>query len=321
MSGKGLLYWLARRLLAMAILLVVISFVIFSLLDLAPGNAVVILLGQNPRTPETVRALTKEYHLDQPFLTQYWIWAKGALHLQFGNSIRTTLPVTDELKARLPTSLFLGVYAFVLTMVAGVGGGVVSALRRQTVVDRGIVGASIVAMGTPAFVSSVFLLYVFGVAVHWFPIFGKGSGFVDELWHLTLPAIALALGAAAYVLKNTRAALIGALDQDYVVFARARGLSRRRVLFAYALRNALIPIVTIAGLLLAFLLTGAVLAEVVFSLPGIGQLLVQSTQNEDLPMIQGVALVVAVVFMGVNLLADLVYVAVDPRIRFARKPR
>jgi peptide/nickel transport system permease protein len=307
-----------RRLVVLGALLVVISFAVFSLLYIAPGNAVDILLGPNPRTPETVRVLRHEYHLDKPFFTQYWLWAQQAAQFRFGNSIQTTLPVTAEIKARLPTSLFLGVYAFVLTMLLGVGFGIVAGLRRRTMVDRGIVEVAIVALSTPAFVSGVFLLYVFAIAVHWFPAFGKGTGFLDVARHLTLPAVSLALVASGYVLKHTRAAMISVLDQDYVTFARARGLSSKRILFMYSFRNALIPVVTISGLILAFLITGAVLVEVTFSLPGIGQLLVQSATTKDLPMIQGVAMVVAVVIMVANLLTDLAYTAVDPRLRRGR---
>jgi peptide/nickel transport system permease protein len=320
-NRQAILLFVVRRLLVLAALLAVASFAVFSLLYIAPGSPVEILLGASAtQTTATVRTLTHEYHLDQPFLMQYWLWGKGVLfHLQFGTSVQTTLPVTDEIKERLPTSLFLGGYAFVLTMIVGIGGGIMAALKRRTVADRGIVGASIVALSTPAFVSGVFLLYVFAILLHVFPVYGKGSGFLDETWHLTLPAVSLALVSAAYVLKHTRSALLGVLDQDYVVFARARGLSSRRVLYAYALRNALIPVVTISGLMLAFLITGAIFVEVVFSLPGIGQLLVESATNEDLPMLQGVAMLVAVLIMGANLLADLAYLAVDPRIRLGRK--
>lgn len=310
---------MARRLGALAVLLVVISFGVFSLLHVSPGNPVDVLLGAAPRTPETVRALRHEYHLDQPFFKQYWIWLRDAVHLRFGKSIQTALPVTDEIRARLPTSLFLGIYAYVLTMVFGVGLGVLTAYRRRSVADRAIVGASIIGLSTPAFVSGVFLLYVFAVVVHWFPVAGKGTWFLDELWHLTLPAIALALLGCAYVLKHARAAVIGVLDQDYVTFARARGLSSRRILFHYALRNALIPIVTISAVILSFVITGAVVVEETFSLSGIGDLLVQSATNRDLPMLQGVAIVIAAIIMAANLLADLVYVAVDPRIAIGRR--
>jgi peptide/nickel transport system permease protein len=299
----------------MFVLLIVVSFAVFSLLYISPGDPVDVLLGTRPRTPEMVTMLRHEYHLDKPFLTQYWLWAKEAIQFNFGNSIETTLPVTDEITARLPTSLFLGIYAYLVTMMLGVGLGVAAALKRRGAIDRGIVGGAVVALSTPAFVSGVFLIYLFGIVVHWFPTFGKGSGFGDQLYHLTLPAIALALVGSAFVMKHTRAAMMNVLDQDYVTFARARGLSSQRILVVYALRNALIPVVTISGLILAFLITGAVLVEVTFSISGIGQLLVQSATNKDLPMIQGVAMVVAVIIMVANLLADLLYVAVDPRIR------
>jgi peptide/nickel transport system permease protein len=311
--------FVARRLLVLALLLVLISFLVFLLLYASPSNAIDILLGTQPRSPQVVAALRHQYHLDDPFLVQYWLWASNALHLDFGNSITTSLPVWDEIAARLPTTLFLGIYGYILTMVLGVGLGIGAALRRRNVVDRGIVGGSIIALSTPVFVSGTFFIYLFAIVVHWFPTFGAGSGFRDELWHLTLPAVALMLVGSAYLVKHTRAAMINVLDQDYVTFARARGLSSRRILLVYALRNALIPVVTISGVLLAFTITGAVVVEVTFSLPGIGQLLVQSANGKDLPTVQGVALLIAAVIMLANLLADLLYIAVDPRIRLGRR--
>jgi peptide/nickel transport system permease protein len=320
MTRRGLVSFVVRRIAVLVVLLVVISFVVFSLLYVAPGNAVDALLGTNPRTPEEVRLLRHEYHLDKSFWEQYWIWVSGAVRLRFGNSVQTTLPVTSEIKARLPMSLGLGLYSYVLTMVLGVGLGILAALRRRSLIDRGIVAGAIVALSAPAFVIGVFLIYVFGLQVHWFPVSGPGSGFFDGWWHLTLPAIALALVGYPYVFRQTRAAMIGALDQDYVTFAWARGLSSARVLLGYALRNALIPVVTMSGVILAFVITGAVLVENTFSLPGIGQLLVQSATSKDLPMIQGVAMVAAVVIMAANLLADVALVVADPRIRLGRRP-
>jgi peptide/nickel transport system permease protein len=313
--NRGLALYITRRLVVLAALLLFISFAVFSLLYITPGNAVDILLGTNPRTPELVQALNHKYHLDQPFLTQYWIWLKGASHFEFGDSIQSTLPVSDQIRSRIGVSTFLGVYAFILTMVFGVVLGVVAALRRQRVVDRAIVGGSLIGLSMPAFISGVFLLYVFAVVLGWFPTFGQGRGFFDQLNHLTLPAISLALVACAYILKHTRAALLNVLDQDYVTFARARGLPARYVLINYALRNALIPVVTLAAPLLAFLITGAVLVEVTFSLPGIGQLLVQSASEKDLPQLQAITLLVAVLILVANLIVDLMYFVVDPRIR------
>jgi peptide/nickel transport system permease protein len=314
-TRSGVAFFIVRRLVVLVVLLIFVSYAIFSLQYIAPGSVIDILLGTNIRTPETVAALTQKYHLDESFFTQYWIWLNDAAHLEFGDSISTTLPVADEMTSRLPTSLFLGLYAFILTMVLGLGFGILSALRKWSLADRGIVATSIVGLSTPAFVSGVFLIYIFAVELRWFPVFGDGDWFLDRLWHLTLPAFALAFVAAAYVLKHTRAAMIGVLDQDYVTFARARGLSSRRVLFMYALRNALIPIVTISGLILAYVITGAVIVEVTFSIQGIGWLLVQSATTKDLPVLQGVGLVVAATIIVANLLADLAYLAVDPRIR------
>ena len=319
MTGRSWAWFIGRRLVTLVVLLIVISFVVFSLLYLSPGSVIDTLLGTNPRTPQEIRYLTNEYHLNKSFWDQYWIWASQAAQFHFGNSIQTSLPVTTELSERLPTTLFLGVYAYILTMIGGIGGGLLAALRQQRLADRAIVGASIVAVSTPAFVTGVFLIFLLGIEVHWFPVSGPGSGFFGDLWHLTLPAVALALTGMAFLVKHTRAAVIGVLDQDYLTFARARGLSPGRVLFVYALRNALIPVVTMSGLILSYVIVGAVLVEDTFSLPGIGQLLVQSATAKDLPMLQGVAMLVAAVVIVANLLADVTYILVDPRVRLGRE--
>jgi peptide/nickel transport system permease protein len=304
-----------RRLAVLVLLLIVISFVTFSLLYIAPGNLIDILLGARPHTAATVRALTSEYHLNKPFLVQYWLWARQAVHFNFGTSIQTSLSVSSEIGARLSLTLFLGIYSFILTMIFGIGFGVASALRRGGVVDRGLVGAAMLGLSTPAFVAGVALLFVFAIKVRWFPAYGVGTGFFDELWHLTLPSVALAVTTAAYVSRHTRAAVIGVLDQDYVVFARARGLSQRRVLQTYLLRNALIPVITISGVILSSLIVGVVLVEVTFSLPGLGSLLVTAATTKDLPVLQGVVMLFAIVIVVANLLADIIYMLVDPRIR------
>jgi peptide/nickel transport system permease protein len=319
MGRRGAVTFILRRLAALAVLLVVISFAVFSLLYISPGSAEQILVGTQQPDPQLIAELRKKYHLDEPYLTQYWIWARDAAQFKFGDSIQTTLPVTDEIRARLPVSLFLGVYSFILTMLIGVGLGIWAALRKGGVVDRAIVGSSIIAISAPAFVAGLLLLYLFAIVIPWFPAFGQGRGFVDQLWHLTLPAIALAIGGVAFLVKHTRAALITVLEQDYLMFARARGLSRSRILLVYALRNALIPVVTISAIVLAGVITGALLVEVAFSLPGIGSLLVNAVSTKDLPMVQGVTMLIAVVIMLANLLADLTYVAVDPRIRIGRR--
>jgi peptide/nickel transport system permease protein len=317
-THRAAFVFVARRLLALAVLLAVVSFAVFALLYVTPGDAEKILLGTQTATPEALQAVRDQYHLDDSFLSQYWLWLTHAVQLDFGTSIATTLPVTDEIGARLRVSLFLGAYAYVLTMVAGIGLGIVAALRHRTVVDRGIAAVSVIGLSTPAFASGILLLYLFAIVLPWFPAAGQGVGFWDEVWHMTLPAVALAISGTALVVKHTRAAMINVLEQDYLTFARARGLSWWRILLAYGLRNALIPVVTIGGLVLAFMITGAILVEVAFSLPGIGSLLVESVTTKDLPMVQGVTLVIAVVILVANLLADLLYLVVDPRIRLGK---
>jgi peptide/nickel transport system permease protein len=305
-----------RRLVAAAALVLILSFGIFALVYIAPGSVEQAILGTRPVTPAAREAVRHQFHLDEPFWTQYWIWLRDALQLHFGTSIRTSEPVITGIRARMGLTFFLGLYAFALTMIFGIGLGVLAAVRKRRGSDRAIVALSVVGVSTPPFVSAVILLYLFAVRVSWFPAFGAGSGFWGRLVHLTLPAAALALTAMALVVKLTRASMIAALEQDYVTFARARGVPYRRVLFAYAFRNALVPIVTAGGTVLGFMLTGAVLVEVAFALPGVGSLLVDSVTFSDVPMIQGVAMAVALLIILVNLLTDIAYVLVDPRIRF-----
>lgn len=321
MTGRTLVVFVTRRLAALGLLLLLVSFLVFTLLFLAPGSPEQVLLGTNPSSPEVIKSLRAQHHLDDSFLEQYWFWLSGALRFDFGDSIRTGRPVLSSLGSRLGVTLFLGAYAFVVSLVVGVSLGVLAAVRRRGLADRGAVALSVLGASAPAFVSGVFLLYVFAVALGWFPSYGDGTGVADRLWHLTLPAAALSLTAIALIVKLTRAAMITALEQDYVAFALARGVPARRVILRHALRNALVPVVTGAGLVLTVVLTGAVLVEVTFSLPGLGTLLVDAVNNKDLPMLQGVAMVFAAVIVIVNLLVDILYAAVDPRIRVGQEAR
>ncbi len=312
--------WLARflasRLLVLIPLLLVISFGVFSLLQLAPSTPERILLGGRPSTPEVLAAIRERYHLDDPFLVQYGRWLVGVVQLDFGTSIRAGEPVLPMIIRRLDITVFLGLFGFVIALVVGLLVGMVAALRRGSPLDRALVALSVVGVSAPAFASGILLLYLFGVVLDWFPVFGAGDGMLDRLWHLTLPAVALALSAMALIVKVTRAALIEELERDYVAFARARGLSFRRVLFGYALRNALVSVVTASGLVLIYMLTGAVLVEVTFTLPGVGSLLVEAVQGLDIPLVQGLVIVIAVFIVVVHLIIDILYRLIDPRIRF-----
>lgn len=312
--------FLLRRLAALVLVLVIISFVVFALLSLAPGSEIDVLLGTRPRSTVVVDALQREYHLNQPFLQRYGQWLGDAVRLRFGDSVSQGVPVTRLLSQRLAITVPLAGLAWAVTMLSGVAIGIAAALRRQRMLDRTLVGASIVGVSAPVFATGLFLLYLFGVALDWFPVYGTGSGVLGRLYHLALPSVALALTGTAFVVKLTRAAMISALEQDYIVFARARGLSPLRVIVAYALRNALIPIATTAGIVLGGLLSGTVIIEVTFALPGIGSLLVDSVNNKDIPVVQAVSLLVAGLIVVVNLLTDLAYMVIDPRIRVGTRP-
>jgi peptide/nickel transport system permease protein len=307
--------FLIKRVAVLIALLVFISFVVFLLLYLAPGDTAQVLLGPKPQSPAALAVVRAQYHLDEPLLIQYWLWLKSALYGDLGRSIRTNEPIVALIGSRLGIDLFLGLYAFVIAIVLGVPLGIVAAVRRRKVIDRVIVSMSVVGVSAPPFASGLLLLYIFVVYLHLFPAFGAGHGFLDRLSHLTLPALALALTAMALVLKLTRAGMIGALEQDYVVFARARGLPNRKILLTYAFRNALVPVVTSAGLILGYLLTGGILVEVAFSLPGVGALMIDGVSNKDLPVVQGIALVIATIVILANLAIDILYLIIDPRIR------
>lgn len=308
----------AKRMLVAVVLLLVVSFGVFSLIYIAPGSAIRILLGPRPVSPQLIHHLEAEYHLDKPFFVQYFYYLKGIFKLDFGTSIQTSQPVGEMIGSAAPITLFLGIFAFLLTIVAGVGIGMIAAVKQRTNIDRGIVGLSVFGVSAPAFATGFLLLYVFAEQLQWFPVFGAGSGFTDRLWHFVLPAVALAISGSALVVKLTRAGMINALDQDFVTFARARGLTQRRVLFGYALRNALVPVISSGGVILAYVLTGAVLVEVTFNIPGLGSMLVSAVNSKDVTVIQAIALLFATLIILVNLLADILYMVVDPRIRMER---
>jgi len=288
---------------------------VFALQSLAPGSPEQILLGTKPSSPELLHALREQYHLNDPFLVRYLDWLGGALHFDFGDSVRTGEPVTDAIGSHLQISVLLTAMACFAVLLAGVPLGVLAALRAGSALDRGIVGLSVVGISAPAFATGILLLYLFAIVLGWFPAFGEGEGLGDRLYHLVLPTAALALTSIALVVRIARAAVMTVAGQDYVTFARARGIRRRRVLTHYVLRNALISILTVAGLVFAVTLANAVLVEVTFSLSGLGTLLVESVNAKDVPVVQGVVLVLAVLVVAVNFVIDVLYTVVNPRVR------
>ena len=316
----SVLAFVGRRVAALAAMLVVLSFLVFALLYLAPGDLVHSLLGARAVTPQAEAAIRAQYHLDDPFWVQYLRWLGAALHGDFGTSVRTGTPVAQMLEGRVGVTVTLAAISGVLAVGVGVPLGVRAARRRGSFEDRAITSASVVGVSAPGFAVGLVLLYVFAVMLGWFPLYGVGDGGLDRLWHLALPAAALAVGVGALVVKVTRTAVLRELDQDYVTFARSRGLSGARVLRLY-LRGAAVPIVTSVGLVLASLVGGSILVETTFALPGLGVLLADSITFKDVPVVQAVTLLLAT-FIGVTTaVVDLFANLADPRVRRAAVAR
>lgn len=316
MSEGGLLRFILKRIMIAIPLLILISFVVFSLVKLAPGDPVRILMGAKPATEDTLNAIRERYNLNDPYLVQYGKWVWAILHGDLGRSIQGNRKISSIIASRMEVTLFLAAMSAVVILVGGIGLGALAAFRRGTWVDRAVVMFGVLGISAPAFVIGIFLLYLFGVVLQWFPVFGDGDGFVDRFWHLVLPAFSLSFAVMAIIIKITRASMVEEMDKDYVTFARARGLSSWRIATNYILRNALIPVITAAGLILVGLVAGSIYVEVTFSLAGFGSLTYEAVESRNLPLIQATALIFSVIVVVANLAIDVVYILIDPRVRF-----
>lgn len=303
-----------KRVGSLALVLLVTSFAVFGGMYLAPGSPETFLARGNNVTAETLASLRAQYHLDDPFFVQYARWVGGVLQGDFGQSLQFHQPVGDLLASRLPTTLALVVYAAILILGIGVLLGVLAAVKRGPV-DAIAIVLSTVGMATPAFVVAMALTSLFAVTLGIFPAFGPGDGFADTVWHLTLPAIALALSSIALVFRTTRTSMIGTLDKEYVETARVRGFGSQRVIWAHAFRGGIVPVITLAGLVVSGLLVTTTIVETVFGLNGIGSLLVQAVNVKDFPVVQAIVLVIVAVFVVSNLIVDLLYPLLEPRAR------
>ena len=303
----------ARRLAEMAATLLAASFVIFGAMYLAPGNPASFLLSGHSDNASALKAIDAEYHLNQPFWEQYLRWLGQILHGDFGRSIDYRTPVSTLLAARLPSTLLLVGMALVLVVVIGLALGWISAVRGGRT-DATILVTTTFAVGTPSFVAAVLLQGLFAVKLGWFPSGGSGTGFLQMVWHLTLPAIALALYLIGMLARVTRSAMLEALGHEHVTVARSRGVPERQVIRRHVFRNSLGTVLTMGGLIISTLLICTVLVETAFSVNGIGQLLDLSTTTKDFPVVQAISLIIVAIFMCVNLVVDLLYPLVDPRV-------
>ncbi len=319
MRGRALLFYVGRRLLLLVPVALLVTIVVFLLASLIPGGVVAVVLAGHPTDTATVEALRNKYHLNDPIHIQYLAWLENVLHGDLGRSILTSQPVSYAIMSRLPLTVMLNAGGLLLALLVGVPLGILAATRQGRGPDRAVVGVTIFGSSAPHFIVALVILYVFAVQLGWFPLFGVGSDDIgDRLWHMVLPIVALAVGPLAFITKITRASVLDLIERDHIAFARARGISEVRILVVYMLRNALIPVVTAAGLLLIGLLTGTVFVETVFGLPGLGGLLVSSVKGSDIPVIQGLVLVLATWVVIANVLIDVLYVLIDPRVGFER---
>jgi peptide/nickel transport system permease protein len=307
-----------RRLVSVVPVLGVVSVVVFSLIHLTPGDPIRIMLREEA-DPVTAATLRRQLGLDRPLPVQYVAWLGRAVRGELGRSIRTTQPVAEAIRQRLPVTLTVAAAALVVGLGLGVPAGILAAARRNSALDVVATLTAVSGVSVPSFWLALLLILLFSLTLGWLPPLGWVSPSRDLagfLRSLVLPAITLGTAIAAVVMRMTRASLLEVLGLDYVRTARAKGLGERRVLLTHALRNALIPVATVVGLQAGALLGGAVITETIFALPGVGRLLVDAIFQRDFPVVQGVVLLLAVNFLAVNLLVDLAYAWLDPRIRY-----
>ncbi|MGJ4968164.1 MULTISPECIES: ABC transporter permease [unclassified Bradyrhizobium] len=312
-----MLTFLARRIAQIIPTLIFVSILIFSLQQLLPGDPALVMAGEE-RDPAVIEQIRKQYRLDQPLPVQYGYWIKGVLSGDFGESLRIKMPVRDLILQKLPVTLQLASMAIVIAFLIGIPAGIVSAVKRGTAWDYAANLFALWGISTPNFWLGIMLIFLFSIQLGWLP----ASGYISpaEDWRASLaatimPAFVLGNAIAAILMRHTRSAMLQVLGSDYIRTARAKGISERQVILRHALRNALTPVITLGALELGTLLSGAVLTEQIFSIPGFGKLIVDAVFNRDYAVVQGVVLVTATVYIMLNLIADLAYVLVNPRLR------
>jgi peptide/nickel transport system permease protein len=307
-----------RRLMATIPVMGVVAISVFALLHVTPGDPATIIAGDYA-TPDEVARIRTKLGLDQPFVTQVVLWLGQVVRGDLGTSIFSGLPVTTLIGQRAEATTVLAIYALIISVGVGVPLGVLAAWRRGSWIDRLVMIIAVSGFSMPVFWMGFLLVYVFSLWLGWLPVQGYVSlreSVVACLRHLTLPAVTLSCIYLALIARMTRASMLGVLDEDYIRTAFAKGLPPRRVLVRHALRNAALPVVTIIGIGFALLIGGAVVTESVFAIPGLGRLTVDAIVRRDYPVIQGVVLVVSGVYVLINLVIDLLYVVIDPRIRY-----
>jgi peptide/nickel transport system permease protein len=309
--------YIGRRLLQLPLLLLFTSLIVFSLMHIAPGDPVPLMIGDVP-SPESEAALRHELGLDRPLPVQFLTWLGNALRGNLGFSVATKRSIGKELTQRLPNTFLLAVTAMVWAVAIGIPVGIIAAVRQNTWIDHLLMTLALGGISIPSFSLAIFLILILAVALDMLPISGwvsLGEDPMGALRLLILPALALGARAAGIIARMLRSSMIEVLNEDYIVTARGKGLSSRRIYWHHGLKNAFIPTLTVLGISFAYMLGGSVVIEHIFSIPGIGSYLILGVFSRDYPVIQGVSLCVAVIFIAINLVTDILYSYVDPRIR------
>lgn len=313
--------FILRRLALLIPVLLGVSLITFTLVRLIPGDATLLAIGVDQRTtPEQVEIIRKSYGLDQPQPVQYVKWLGKVVQGDLGTSLRTRRGVVEELRLRLPVTIELSILAALVGTIPALVVGVLAAVRRNSGLDYAATIVTLIGVSVPNFLLATLLVLVFSYWLHWLPPIGYVEFTKEPLQNLRnmiLPSISLGLPLAAVMMRNTRSAMLEMLGQDFVRVARAKGLNERRVILRHVVGNAAFPIITIGGIQVASLLGGTVIVETIFGLPGVGRYIYESIANRDYPVVQGVTLVIATLFVLVSLAVDILYAVVDPRLRTA----
>lgn len=311
--------FLARRVVMLVATALVSSFVIFSALYLAPGNPIAVLSGGRTLPAASIKILEARYHLNDPFLTQYWLWLRGVLHGDFGISIALRENVSTLIASRVGMTAALVLYASLIILVIGIGLGIAAGLR-PGLLDTSTLVFTAVSAAIPSFVAAIVLILLFSTNLGWFPSLGGGVGVWGTIHHLTLPAVALAVSSLGIVARVTRASVREEFGREHVQTAISRGIPYPQLVRRHVLRNAAIPITTVSGITIASLIAVAAVVERAFGLNGLGAYLVAAANSKDFAVVQGISLVLVTAFVLVNLLVDLLYALLDPRVSLGSKP-
>ena len=331
-------WYIIKRLIQLIPVIIGVTIIAFSLIHLAPGDPARTMLGQHA-TQQELNEIREKYGLDEPIYVQYAIWLNGVLHGDLGRSILTKELVVIEITERFPNTIELAIAAMIFAIIIGGLAGIISATKQYSITDYTVMGIALFGISMPVFWLGIMLMLIFGVILGWLPIggridliipFQRVTGFmildsiitgnfnalISILKHLILPAIALGTIPMAIIARVTRSSMLEVLRQDFIRTERAKGLSERVVIYKHALRNAMVPVVTVIGLNFGLLLSGAILTETVFSWPGLGRLVVNAVYQRDYPLVVGCILIFAIVFVIVNLITDILYTFIDPRIKY-----